>query len=139
MSGDDSVVVPGCRLVADPVLAIDRSFCTHQSTMHSPLSPLGRNTSHSTWCEFTSAPTTNGPLDPSKVTSDSLEVSAFLGKCADVIVRLTLAENRSVTVALSGTSFSRTPTSTPTPSITKIDAPPREASSPSQRAGIRLF
>ncbi|KAG8339971.1 hypothetical protein TRVL_09199 [Trypanosoma vivax] len=124
MPGDGSAAVPGCRLVADPVLAIDRSFGTHQSTMHSPLLPLGRNGSSNAWCEFTSAPTGNGPLAPSKVFSDSLETSAFRGKYADVIVRFSSVENLSVTVALSGTFFSRTPTSTPTPSLTKIDTPP---------------
>ncbi|KAG8343544.1 hypothetical protein TRVL_05630 [Trypanosoma vivax] len=97
MSGDDGAAVPGRHLAADSVLAIDRPFCTHQSTIHSPLS-LGRNGSHNMWCEFTSAPTTNGPLAPSKVPSDSLETLGFLGKCADVIVRLTFAEKRSVTV-----------------------------------------
>ncbi|CCD19229.1 hypothetical protein ERJ75_000859500 [Trypanosoma vivax] len=139
MSGDESAAVRGCRLVADPALAIDRSFCTHQSTMHSLLSSLGPNGSHNAWCELTTAPAANGPLAPSKVSSDSLEASAFLGKYADVTVRLTLAENLSVTVALSGTFFSSTPTSTPTPSLTKIGAPPREASSPATRAGIHLF
>ncbi|KAH8619879.1 hypothetical protein ERJ75_000127000 [Trypanosoma vivax] len=124
MSSDGGAAVPGCRLVADPVLAIDRSFYMLQSTMHSPLSSLGRNGSHTTWCEFTSAPTTNGPLAPSKVSSDSLETSAFLGKYADVIVRLALAENLGVIIALSGTFFSRSHTPTPTPSLTKIDAPP---------------
>ncbi|KAH8610347.1 hypothetical protein ERJ75_001110600 [Trypanosoma vivax] len=107
--------------------------------MHSPLSSLGRNASHNTWCEFTSAPTTDGPLAPSKEFSDSLETSAFLGKYADAIVTFTLAENFSVTDALSETFFSRTPASSPTPSLTKIDTPPREASSPAPRAGIRLF
>ncbi|KAG8344079.1 hypothetical protein TRVL_05095 [Trypanosoma vivax] len=124
MSGDDGAAVHVCRLVADPALAIDRLFCTHESAMHSPFSSLGRNGSHSTWCEFTSAPTTDGPLAPSKVSSGSLETSAFLAKYADAIVRLTLAENLSVTAALSGSFFSRTPTSTPTPSLTKIDTPP---------------
>ncbi|KAH8611327.1 hypothetical protein ERJ75_001011700 [Trypanosoma vivax] len=92
--------------------------------MHSPLSSLGRNGSHSTWCEFTSAPATNGPLAPSKVSSDSLEASAFLRKYADVIVRLTLAENLSATAALSGAFLSKALASTPTPSLTKIDTPP---------------
>ncbi|KAG8346162.1 hypothetical protein TRVL_03016 [Trypanosoma vivax] len=104
MSGDASAAVPGCCLVFDPVLAIDRSFCPHQSSMHSRLSSLGRNGSINTWCEFTSAPATNGPLAPSKVSSDSLGTSAFLGKYADVTVRLTLDENLSADFALSGTS-----------------------------------
>ncbi|KAG8343171.1 hypothetical protein TRVL_05994 [Trypanosoma vivax] len=120
----EGCAVPGCRPVADPALAIFRSFCAHQSTMHSPLPSLWRSGSHYTWCEFTSAPIDNGPLVPSKVSSDSLETSAFLGKYADAIVRLTLYENLSVTAALSETFFSRTPTSTPTPSLTKIDTPP---------------
>ncbi|KAH8617206.1 hypothetical protein ERJ75_000398900 [Trypanosoma vivax] len=124
MSGDDGAAGPGCRLVADPVLAIVRSFCTHQSTMHSPLSSLGRNGSQNARCEFTSAPTTNGPLAPSKLSDDTLEMSAFLWKYADVIVRPTLAENLSVAVAFPGTFLSSTPTSTPTASLTKIDAPP---------------
>ncbi|KAG8342343.1 hypothetical protein TRVL_06835 [Trypanosoma vivax] len=124
MSGDGSAAVPGCRLLADPALAIDRPFRTHQSTMHSPLSSLGRNGSHNTWREFTSAPTANGPIAPSKVSSDSLETSAFLAMCADAIVRFTLAENLSVTAALSGTSFYGMPAPTPTPSLTKIDASP---------------
>ncbi|KAG8338932.1 hypothetical protein TRVL_10242 [Trypanosoma vivax] len=105
-------------------MAIIRSFCTHQSTVRLPLAPLGRNGSHNTWCEFTSALTANGPLAPSKVCSDSLETSAFLRKYVGVIVRLTLAENLSVTVALSGTFLSRMATSSPTPSLTKIDTPP---------------
>ncbi|KAH8603337.1 hypothetical protein ERJ75_001813600 [Trypanosoma vivax] len=105
MSGGNNDAVHGCRLVADPVLAIDWSFWTHQSTMHSPLSPLGRKGSHNTWREFASAPTTNGPFAPIKVISDSLEASAFLGKYDDGIVRLTSAENLSVTIALSGTFF----------------------------------
>ncbi|KAG8341598.1 hypothetical protein TRVL_07576 [Trypanosoma vivax] len=92
--------------------------------MHSPLSSLGRNASHSTWCEFTSGPTTNGPLAPGKVSSDSLETSAFLGKYAGAIVRLTFSENWSSTDALSGTFLARTPTSTPAPSLTKIGTPP---------------
>ncbi|KAG8346902.1 hypothetical protein TRVL_02259 [Trypanosoma vivax] len=124
MSGDVSAAAPVCRLVADPALAIDRSFCTHQSTAHSPLSSLGQNGSRNTWREFTSAPTTNGPLVPGKVSSDSPETASFLGKYADATVRLTLAETLSVTVVLSGTFLSRTPASTPTPSLTKIDARP---------------
>ncbi|KAG8339647.1 hypothetical protein TRVL_09525 [Trypanosoma vivax] len=106
--------------------------------MRAPLSSLGRNRSHNTWCEFTSAPTTNGPRATNKVSSDSLETSAFLGKCADAIVRFALPESLCHCRSLR-TFFSRTPTSIPTPSITKIDAPPREASSPAPRAGIRLF
>ncbi|KAG8343057.1 hypothetical protein TRVL_06119 [Trypanosoma vivax] len=119
----EGCAVPGCRLVADPASAIFRSFCTHQSTMHSPLPSLWRSRSHNTWCEFTSAPIDNGPLVPSKVSSESLETSAFLGKHADVIVRFALPESLCHCRSLR-TFFSRTPTSTPTPSLTKIDAPP---------------
>ncbi|KAH8608290.1 hypothetical protein ERJ75_001345100 [Trypanosoma vivax] len=124
MSGDERAAVPGCRLVADPALALVGSFRTHEATMHAPLPSLGRSASHNTWCEFTSAPAANGPLGPSKLPSDSPETPAFLAKCVDVIVRLTLAENLSVTVALSGTSFYGMPAPTPTPSPTKIDALP---------------
>ncbi|KAG8342735.1 hypothetical protein TRVL_06435 [Trypanosoma vivax] len=93
--------------------------------MHSPFPLLGRNGSQNTRREFTSTPTDNGPHAPSKVSSDSLGTSAFLRKHADATVRLSLVENLGVTVALSATFFSSTPTAAHTPSLAKTDVPSR--------------
>ncbi|KAH8606631.1 hypothetical protein ERJ75_001493800 [Trypanosoma vivax] len=121
MSCDTVLPVRGCRPARSGI-------GNRQAVLHAPVGyalPLvatRRNGSTTRGVSYARS-TTMARVLPARCPR-SLQTSVFLWQYADAIVRLTLAENLGVTVALSGTFFSRTPTSTPTPSPTRIDTPP---------------